>query len=153
MKKAKDTSAVPNGGMWHYVCPEDGHRISHPYFNAILSKAIEYRRVNNYPIGLQIADQVEDNLCSNAVPETCLDWEPPTLGQKVQSLTQALFAAARTGFSVVSAEEYQHRLSICEQCNFFGGQKGLLKVLCRKCGCSGFKAYLSSGSKCPDNRW
>lgn len=153
MKKVRDTSSVPNGGEWLYRDKETGFEIRHPYFNVTVSKATAYRQANNLPIGLNWMDEVEDILCSNAVEGTCIDWEPPTLGQKVRSLTQALYSAARTGFSVVSTEEYQKRLSICEQCNFFGGQSGLLKVLCRKCGCRGFKAYLSSGAKCPDNRW
>lgn len=156
MKKVLNNSVVPPGGTWTYICPEDSYKLQHPYYNVLKSKATAYRSTNSYPIGLQWEDQFDDNVCNQAAPNVCIEFNEPTAGEKASGLMAALFQAARSGFKVVDTAEYERRLAICEQCNFFAGLNGLLKVVCRQCGCSNKKLNLAS-SHCPlpgaESKW
>lgn len=152
MKKVLNNSVVPPGGGWTYINPEDNHHLTHPYFNVLYSKAIAYRKTNNYPVGLQFEDEFDNNVCNQAAPNVCIEYAPPTLGERLSTLTQALIQNARSGFKVVDETEYHRRLAICEVCNFFTGTKGLLKIMCKSCGCAGLKVSLSKSS-CPINKW
>lgn len=148
VKKAISTSRVPVGGTWTYVNPENGFVIRHPYFNEVKKMAKAHRAANNFPIGLEFDDQFEENICANAAEGTCFDFTPPTLGEKMASLGRALMNAARSGFKTVSQEMFLERKTICEGCNWYGGSTKLLKVACKRCGCSGLKISLLS-SRCP----
>ncbi len=151
MKKVRDNSAVPRGGTFIYR-HEDGYEQRHSYFSQLKEWVREYKRINNLPIGLQFDDEYEENICSNADPITCEEWYPPGPLQKAQNLAAALVRAAKGGFKAVSSEILNERLAICANCNFYGGQNGLLKVICKRCGCGGLKAYLKS-EKCPIGKW
>ena len=154
MKKIINVSLVPNPGYFLYVNPEDGHEIKHGHWHGLLVRVKEYRRINNYPIGLNINEEIEQNVCAHAKEGTCAEFTPPTAAEMAVSLTKALFKAARTGFKVVDNAEYQRRLDICKACNFFSGTHSLLKVHCTSCGCRGLKVSLAS-SNCPAHppRW
>jgi hypothetical protein len=156
VKKVLNNSVVPPGGGWTYINPEDGFVLTHCYYNALMNKVRAYRKTNNFPIGLQFEDQFDDNVCNQAAPNVCIEFAPPTAGEMAANLMNALFQTAKSGFKVVDQTEYQRRLSICEQCNFFAGLNGLLKVVCRQCGCSNKKLNLAS-SHCPlpgaESKW
>lgn len=148
MKKPISTSRVPVGGNWTYVNPENGFVIKHPYLDECKRLAKEHRIANNFPIGLEFDDQFEDNVCQNAAAGTCADYTPPTLAEKLASVTKALFNAARRGLKTVTEAELLRRRSICQDCGFYGGSTKPLKVTCKKCGCSGLKLHLQT-SVCP----
>lgn len=153
MKKVRDNTRVPRK-PWKYTNPEDGTVLQSPYYNVLKGKVKDYRRANNYPIGLLFDDQFDEILCAHQ-PEACVEFTPPSVIEKMGAVTKALFKASRDWRNpVVSAEELERRRAICADCNYFGGFKSLVKLACRKCGCSGLKLALPS-SKCPHEnpRW
>lgn len=148
MKKAISTSRVPVGGNWVYVNPENGFVVKHPYFDTCKRLAKEHRIANNFPIGLEWDDRFEQNVCENAAEGMCVDFTPPSLAEKMASVTRALVNAARRGVTIVSEEVLLQRRAICQACNYYGGSTKILKVACTRCGCSGLKLHLTS-SACP----
>lgn len=151
MKKVRDNSAVPRGGTFIYV-HEDGFEQRHPYFNQLKEFVKQYKLANNFPIGLGFDDEYEQNVCAHAADVTCEEFIPPTLLQKMSSLAQALYRSAKSGFKVVTPEQFQERKQICGQCNFYRGENGLLKIACARCGCAGIKLAAAS-ENCPINKW
>lgn len=149
MKKVRDNSAVPPGGSFNYRDPETGFELRSHAFHVLRSKAKSYRQLNNLPIGLGWDDQFEEIVCEHT-PRACMDFEPPTLAQKAQSLSRAFVQWAKAGFKVRSEEEAQRILTICRSCDQYGGESGLLKVVCKLCGCSRKKIYMA-GQTCPKN--
>lgn len=152
MKKIRDDSAVPPGGYFVYKNPEDGYVIKSHHFGTLLKRVKEFRQANNYPVGLNFAEEVEQNVCSRAAPGVCMDFIPPSLLDKATMFAKAMFKAAQTGFKTVSTEEVERRKAICVGCNYYGGLTGSFKVICQQCGCRKFKWYLAS-SACPINKW
>jgi len=151
MKKVRDNSAVPRGGTFTYV-HENNYTQQHPYFDQLKHMVVEYKNANNLPVGLQFDDEFEENLCAHAADSTCEDFIPPTLLEKMSHLAQALYKSAKSGFATVPAEEFESRRAVCGSCNFFGGTNGLLKIACKKCGCSGIKLAVNTET-CPAGKW
>jgi hypothetical protein len=152
MRKVLNTSKGPPGGKWIYVCPEDGEHITAQSFIVIKQRALNYRKINNYPVGSNWDDDFEQNLCEHMHLSVCTDWSPPTLGQKLENLKQSLLNYARSGFTVTDSDKVKARLDICMDCNYYSGQRGTLKIMCKKCGCTGLKLFMAS-SVCPDKKW
>lgn len=151
MKKVRDNSAVPKGGTFIYV-HENGYEQRHPYFNQLKENVRQYKLANNFPVGLEFDDEFEQNVCSHAADITCIEFVPPTLMEKMSNVAKALYRSAKSGFKVVTAEQFEERRQICGACNFFGGTNGLLKVACKKCGCSGIKLAAAT-EHCPISKW
>lgn len=154
MNVPNDKAAVPKGGLWKWVCPETGYTIMHPYYAQVKRDVKAYLVANNYPIGLQFDDEFDANLCANAAAGVCSSFEPPTLLDKANSVTRALAKWALSGFKVREESEVNAIVALCRECPFYGGETGVLKIACKKCGCSKLKLYLRT-SHCPDNprRW
>jgi hypothetical protein len=149
MRKPIDNSSGPYGGLWVWKCPETGFIIRHGNYPGIRNAVKTYLRANNYPIGSNFDEALDENLCANAAPQTCEDFVPPTFLEKMSSLAQALYHAAKSWREpVVTAELLQERRDICAGCSFYGGSKSLLKVACVKCGCTGLALYLPT-KHCP----
>ncbi len=77
--------------------------------------------------------------------------QPLTLSRKAGNLARAggrvFKAAVKREEIVVSTEEKERRLAICQSCNFFDGRS------CEKCGCvARWKTKLATES-CPIQKW
>lgn len=67
--------------------------------------------------------------------------------QTAGRFVRAVVRHALDGFTNVSPEEYERRLNICRQCEFFD------RMTCRRCGCFlAVKAHWASES-CPEEKW
>lgn len=155
MRKVRDISAVPKGGTFTYVHEEGTPREftqRHPYYSQLKQDVRAYKLANNLPVGLLFEEEFESNVCRHAADITCEEFIPPTLLQKMSSLAQAIYRSAKSGFKTVTPEQFEERRQICGACNFFGGTNGLLKVACKKCGCSGIKLAVLS-EHCPISKW
>lgn len=160
MRKIIDSSrGAPVYGLWRWKCPETGLLITHSNFPGIKSAVKKYLVANNFPVTSQFEEQLEENLCENASPNTCTDFEPPTLAEKMSTLAMALWQLRKTWRDpLVSAEELQDRREYCTgnetrpRCEFYSGSTSLLKVACKRCGCAGLKLALKS-SVCPIGNW
>lgn len=150
MRKIRDTSAVPRGD-WTYVDPEDGTRLKSPYYTVLMGRAKEYRRANNYPVGANFNSDFDQILCANN-PDACIEFEEPSLATQGSTVLKALARWAISGFKVRSSADAEAALNVCRGCEFYAGESGLLKVVCKKCRCSKKKAYLAS-EHCPIGRW
>lgn len=150
----KSKGVVPPGG-YVYIDPDSKQVFKHPHFNQLEIFAKKHRRANDFPIGANWSEQFEENVCRNSPAADCGESEPlPPLVVRASKLAKALTKWAVEGFKVTSEEEYNQRIAICEQCEYFTGSKNILSVSCRKCGCSGLKPWLKSGGKsCPLNKW
>ena len=146
MKRLRDNALVYYSYTYEH---EDGFKQSHHYLHLLLPAVKEYRRANNLPIGTNFNDEFEENLCRhNPREDVCIDFTPPTLAEKASQLASALVRWARTGFKVRDEATVESIRAICRECEFYGGERGLLKIFCKKCGCSGKKQYLIS-EHCP----
>lgn len=154
MKKIRDSSAgPPPDGLWRWKCPETGYVVTHSNFPGIRNAVLKYLRANNYPVTSTFEDDLEQNICAHMDPRVCEDFIPPTFLAKMTSAAQALYGAAKEWRKpVVSEEVLQQRREICQPCNFYGGSTSILRVGCKKCGCTGLKLFLVS-SQCPISKW
>lgn len=153
MRKVADNSAVPPGGHWTWRHSESGYQLRHPYYNELKKQVKVYLRANSFPITGQFDEEFEANLCAHATPASCVDFIPPSLLEKMSMFGQAIARAALTWREpLVTAEVLEQRRAICQECNFYGGSRSLLKVACQRCGCSGLKVMLTS-SVCPITKW
>lgn len=151
MKKVRDNSSGPAGGAWRWRDTETGYLITHSNYRGLRHEVIKFLKANNRPIGIAFDEQFEENICANMPPQVCMEFIPPTMLEKMGTLAKALYQVARHAKEpLVSAEELQRRREICADCNFFGHSQSLIKVACRRCGCSGLKLVLTS-SQCPLN--
>jgi hypothetical protein len=87
---------------------------------------------------------------------TCTDNQPPCLLKKVWNFTLASAKHAVDGFRIVTRDELENRLAICEQCPL------LVNQVCthKDCGCGirgdrgTFWSKLAWRSEtCPDGKW
>lgn len=153
MKKVRDSASGAIGGLWIWKHPETGFVVRHSNFKGCRDQVKIFLRANNFPIGSNFEQEFEENLCANGAPNLCEEFVPPTILEKMSSIGQALYRAAKQWRApIVTAEVLQERRSICESCNFFGGSTNLLKVACQKCGCAGIKLGLVS-EHCPISKW
>lgn len=151
MKRIRDTSSPPPGRAWTYIDPETGYRIQHAVYKVVLNEAKKYRQANNLPIGLLFNEQFDQILCENA-PLACLEYEPPSMGQKAVAVGKAFARWAAAGFKTRAPEETERILAICQSCPEYGGETGFLKVICKRCGCSKQKIAFST-EHCPLGKW
>jgi len=78
----------------------------------------------------------------------------PTVQQMVQNLGVAIVNWSKNGFGTVPKEEYEKRMSICQDCEFWqaNARAGLGKCNHSQCGCTKIKQWLPT-EKCPINKW
>jgi len=153
MMRPKNPDTPPRGLQWNWVCEESGYKISHIHRDECRKMAREYCIRNNYPIGSNWEVQFDDNICRNTYDGVnCIDSEPPTLAQRLVKFSQAMAQWGKAGFPLATPEVVEQRKSTCEVCYYYSGSSSLLKIGCKKCGCSGVALYLET-QKCPDNRW
>ena len=69
------------------------------------------------------------------------------LHRKIINFSKAVAKYAKSGFQNVSDEEYEKRISICENCPLnYEGECGL-------CGCVIAEKALWGSETCPDSKW
>lgn len=150
--KFRDVAAGAKGGMYRYKNAEDGFVLEHPNVGELENRAIKYRRTNDYPVGVNWSEDFEANVCENTPPPTCIEAGPPNLAIRAANLAIALGRWASQGFPTRTTEEVEGIMLICKACEHYGGERGLLKIACRKCGCSRKKQSLRS-EHCPIGKW
>jgi hypothetical protein len=154
MKEVIHKSNVPAGGYYYYVDPDSGAQFKHPYYAELFNMATKHRTVNNFKLGDDWELVFSDIVCSSTPSAVCADSYSQDTLSKMTRFGKALLNWAKQGFPVCTEEQLAERRAVCESCIHFGGAKEILKVGCKKCGCSGLKLALSS-ERCPDNppRW
>jgi hypothetical protein len=150
MKKIRDTASIPKK-KWRYVDPDNGTTLESYYYSVLMRNAKDYRRANNLPIGSQFNEQFEQILCANN-PDGCFEFEAPSPLARAVSVTSALGRWAKSGFQVRSSEESQQILEICRGCNFYDGENGVLRVVCKFCKCSKVKVAFRT-EHCKLGKW
>lgn len=150
--RIRDEAAGARGGLYIYVNPEDGHRIQHGNVGHTIRMAREYRRLNNYPIGIAWDDDVVQNICQNTPPPSCVEDGPPSIAARAVNLAGSLASWAVQGFSVRSKEEAERIWDICKSCEHYSGSRSVFKIACKRCGCSSVKVALN-GTKCIIGKW
>jgi hypothetical protein len=145
LKRPIDNARGPAGGFWIWKCPETGLVIKRGNYPGIYNAVKSYKQANHFPITAQFSEELDANLCANAQPQTCEEFTPPTVLEKMGTLARALFMAAKTWrHPLVTADVLQARRDICAACNYYTGSKSLLKVGCTRCGCTGLKLALAA---------
>lgn len=149
MLKIRDTSAVK---QWTWVDPETGHIISHfGDYNGVSNAVKIFLRANDRPIGSNWNEQLTAILCQH-LPNACVSDQPPSLVEQAASVSRALFRWARQGFPTRSTEEVTAVTEICQACEHYGGETGIFKVICKKCGCHRKKTAIAT-EHCPIGKW
>ncbi len=153
MKEVIDKALVPFGGYYNYLDPDSGAKFKHPYYNELLNMATKHRQVNNFSMGADWELIFGDNVCTNTPSAPCGETYSQAVLAKMSRFAVAMVRWARSGFAVVTEEQYQARLSTCQSCEHFtGNADGTFTAACRACGCSGKKLYVSSEA-CPKGKW
>lgn len=161
LKKVRDNAAGAIGGWWVWKHTETGHVVRHSNYTGCRNAVKKFLSANNFPIGSNFERDFEENLCANGAPGLCIDWDPPSVLEKLGSLGMALYKAAKQWRApLVSAEQLQDRRDYCTgnetrpRCNFYAGSTSLLRVSCGKCGCFGLKiALVSEHCPLPEPKW
>src|SRR5690349_634690 len=137
MRKPISTNRPPTGGkMWTWKCPETGYEITHRHYDQVKERVRLYCQRNNFPIGLQWDDQFDENLCANAPANSCEEFGQAKITKKALQLVRALGVWASQGFPTRSQEEVTKILDVCKTCEFYTGESSILKIACKRCGCT-----------------
>lgn len=78
------------------------------------------------------------------------DNKPPGIFNLAKNLSNSLIQWNRAGRPVVNNEQWNKRLNICRQCQYWEEIGNSQIARCKKCGCSSGKLLLAT-SKCPLN--
>jgi len=151
LKTIRDTSWVPSGGGWKYIHRETQHPIVASSLPNLFDAVRKYNEVNHFPNGLNIEQEIIDQICAR-VPENCNDTEPPTLLELASRFTREMLSWSREGFSVVDDATFATRQSTCNACPKWRGEAAFGVGRCGSCGCLGLKLYVKT-SRCPDGKW
>lgn len=113
---------------------------------------------NGYPLPANFEQTVLENVdeqiqkaaakAGNEPVEWLRSTEPPTLAEKLTRFARAAKSWAKSGFSVVSDEEFLFRQNQCETCKWWRGSASFGLGNCGKCGCTGIKLYWAT-EQCP----
>lgn len=137
-----------------YFQKESNTMFKSPDLNHLYKLVIDHRRANNYPIGVDIKQEIDNYICEQN-PELCDDDTPEhkwTVPQLAVKLAKAMGAFIKSGARIVTAEQFQQRKQICLNCDKWRGESMLGLGACAACGCSALKLGLVS-EKCPLNKW
>ncbi len=77
---------------------------------------------------------------------------PPSLWGMANNFAAAMKDFAESGFLRVTQEQYQARMDICNQCEFWESNARMGLGKCLKCGCTGAKQWIAT-SECPIQKW
>lgn len=72
---------------------------------------------------------------------------PKQLADVTKALATSLRHLARTGHLAATADEIDHRISVCEACEMFTGSR------CRSCGCYVHAKAALAAQSCPLKKW
>lgn len=152
---------VPPGG-WRWQPPDTSYVVRGSTFQQLLHNARLYLQANHrkVPRDLEqiILEQLRERIQAEAdarginVPQIFADTEPPSPIERARTFTRAMMDWARSGFAVVSQENYEKRRGICEECPYWRGESAFGYGACAKCGCSGLKLFVK-GQHCPIQKW
>lgn len=82
-------------------------------------------------------------------PSELNNHQMPSLIEMAKNFTSTMIDYAKDGFNNVSEGEYNHRLAICESCEFLDKNS----FRCSQCGCQmKIKAHLAV-AECPIKKW
>lgn len=162
--KPINRGVVPPGGLVRYRDPDTGWEYAHPYYQRTKIVARDYRVQQ----GLTIPhdwDEMFDRIMCEQNPRACVEIPDgqaetaPGLLKMAANFTRSMISWAKSGFSVVSYEEFRRRYVLCAgspdgdpQCPYFGRFSTFGVMKCNKCGCSGVKLAIGS-EHCPINKW
>lgn len=137
---------VPPGG-YRYLQPESGAEFKENYWLNLTRKVRAHREANNYPIGPNFEQQLIDYNCQ-LNPELCIETQGETRAGRAINFATAMLRWIRNGMPVVTPEEYQRRLDLCETCPNFRGERANYTASCGRCGCNVIKLNLAT-EHCP----
>lgn len=165
MMKVTHPNHVPPGGAFIYVQPESGVEFRHHTITYLRELVKKHRLANNYPIGTNFNQEIEDYICSHQ-PGICHDATPPVPLTKTAILinfAKSMLQWAGNGFTFVRGDDYIARRNICmgtpelQPCPYWGGEPEFGYAHCAKCGCSRLKMFVKASANgrddCPDRRW
>lgn len=152
MNRIRNETLVPQGGSFIYLDPNSGKEFRHHTIPHLRLLVHNHRKANGYEMPVNWGETFIENVCAHTPGSVCENDTPLTIAQKAMNLVAAIADAARDGFKTRTAEEVEAIKAICRPCEYYAGEKGLLAVACRKCGCSKLKFHIAS-SHCPIQRW
>lgn len=128
MQRLRSHQEVPTGNF-RYVHAETGHVTEHVARDEWITAAKNYRKINNFPIGLNFVEEMEDQLCQTLPPGWCdQQIEPGSWAKAIGSVamtletvkngTKVLAAWMASGAKHVSKEEAERRGATCLTCHF-----------------------------------
>lgn len=126
---------MPHGGRFYIEDPLTKHPIEGTTFDMVINRAIQYRRANSIPIGLEFEEEIEAQVCQR-YPAEC-EVSKRALG--VSLVAPGLYEVARASAvmikhkvndsELVSQEEANRRAQICRNCPF----RAQMTLPCSRC--------------------
>lgn len=123
----------PPGG-WKFFQKETGVTIAGPTYADLESRLIEHRQANNIAVGLNIRQEIEQQICAKLDENHCRDSERPMHAQGSKLSISQVFTGTVTlahwlagGGVRVGVSEANRRAEICSTCQFnqpFDGCQG-----------------------------
>lgn len=146
----KFDNAVPHGG-WRYTVPETGVTLRASSLDGLELAVLEHCVANRIPVKPHRKQTITNAVCEQS-PGFC-NHQDPTIRSMAKSFAHAMLDWARSGFKVVDKEQFEARLKLCDDCDYWRGwSAGFGYGRCRKCGCSGLKLFLPT-QVCPAGKW
>lgn len=143
---------VPPGGGYKMTHPVSGQTFKRHYVDGVIALYREHCEANGYP---QPSPQECINIiCASTNSTICYDSDEPPFMEKAVSFVSSMARWAASGFKTVTQEQLTERLTICQECQYWGGTTGtqLVGARCGKCGCTSKKLGLATEA-CPIGKW
>ena len=121
MLRLNNRNQVPAGGF-KYTQKESGYQIQASSFFQLMIRVKEHRDANNYPVGINIEAEVEDQVCRNTVTnqfcrEVRDEAAPKSYGvNDVLRFTRALAEKFLKAGKQIDQKTADERASICASC-------------------------------------
>lgn len=138
----RNRNNVPHGGAWSYKQAESGRTFRSHSLLWLVQDVKKHRIANNYPIGVEFEEEIEDQICGRN-PELCGVPNSP-MSDLALSLsdvwrgTKALIAKLTGQISLVDEQTANMRATICADCP--ANKK--FRIPCGSL-CDGFAAFVN----------
>ncbi len=121
--KLKNRSVIPYGGQWYYKDPHSGQEFRWYQFDVLVDKIRAHRQANNYPVGLEFEQEIENQVCINH-PEEAEPFDPRiprkrkfVIGDIIRG-TSVMMQHWIAGSPLVERSEAERRAQICKRCTY-----------------------------------
>jgi len=119
--RLRNRQTIAYGGVWNYTDPHSGQHFSFYLFDGLVERIRAHRIANNFPVGLEFEQEIEDQLCLNH-PDECShvpEGMPVRTRLSLNDVlngTRVMMQFYAKGKPLVSHAEAEARAETCSKC-------------------------------------